>query len=77
MLCCHADLVFIQNGMLQPWLDARGLGSNTQVPHKHQLACAQPTCLPLITNIAAHHFAVFASKVIIAGTSLLCCFQER
>ncbi|KXZ51723.1 hypothetical protein GPECTOR_11g170 [Gonium pectorale] len=25
------DLVFIQNGMLQPWLDARGLGENTQV----------------------------------------------
>jgi ketopantoate reductase len=27
----RADLVFIQNGMLQPWLDARGLGANTQV----------------------------------------------
>lgn len=25
------DLVFIQNGMLQPWLDERGLGDNTQV----------------------------------------------
>ena len=25
------DLVFIQNGMLQPWLDAQGLGENTQV----------------------------------------------
>jgi len=25
------DLVFIQNGMLQPWLDAAGLGDNTQV----------------------------------------------
>ena len=25
------DLVFIQNGMLQPWLDERGLGENTQV----------------------------------------------
>uniref|UniRef100_A0A061SA93 Uncharacterized protein n=1 Tax=Tetraselmis sp. GSL018 TaxID=582737 RepID=A0A061SA93_9CHLO len=25
------DLVFIQNGMLQPWLDSTGLGSNTQV----------------------------------------------
>lgn len=25
------DLVFIQNGMLQPWLDAKGLGDNTQV----------------------------------------------
>ena len=24
------DLLFIQNGMLQPWLDAKGLGSNTQ-----------------------------------------------
>jgi ketopantoate reductase len=27
----RSDLVFIQNGMLQPWLDARGLGDNTQV----------------------------------------------
>lgn len=26
----HADLVFIQNGMLQPWLDEKGLGDNTQ-----------------------------------------------
>jgi hypothetical protein len=26
-----ADLVFLQNGMLQPWLDAKGLGDNTQV----------------------------------------------
>lgn len=25
-----ADLVFIQNGMLQPWLDEAGLGDNTQ-----------------------------------------------
>jgi hypothetical protein len=25
------DLVFIQNGMLQPWLDAQDLGENTQV----------------------------------------------
>lgn len=25
------DLVFIQNGMLQPWLDEHGLGDNTQV----------------------------------------------
>ena len=31
--CCPTslDLVFIQNGMLQPWLDAKGLGANTQV----------------------------------------------
>jgi hypothetical protein len=27
----RADLVFIQNGMLQPWLDEKGLGDNTQV----------------------------------------------
>lgn len=25
------DLVFLQNGMLQPWLDTQGLGDNTQV----------------------------------------------
>ncbi len=28
---CAADLVFIQNGMLQPWLAERGLENNTQV----------------------------------------------
>ncbi|GLC34052.1 hypothetical protein PLESTB_000832100 [Pleodorina starrii] len=27
----RSDLVFIQNGMLQPWLDERGMGENTQV----------------------------------------------
>eukprot|EP00798_Chlamydomonas_sp_ICE-L_P013686 gene13686-19575_t len=27
----QSDLVFIQNGMLQPWLDSIGLGENTQV----------------------------------------------
>ena len=37
----YADLVFIQNGMLQPWLDEKGLGDNTQVRlcvWKHQHA---------------------------------------
>ncbi|KAL6768422.1 CPLD24 [Auxenochlorella protothecoides x Auxenochlorella symbiontica] len=27
----HGDLVFIQNGMLQPWLEGRGLASATQL----------------------------------------------
>lgn len=27
----RGDLVFIQNGMLQPWLETKGLGENTQV----------------------------------------------
>lgn len=26
-----ADLVFLQNGMLQPWLDSKGLSDSTQV----------------------------------------------
>lgn len=26
----RGDLVFLQNGMLQPWLDAQSLGDNTQ-----------------------------------------------
>lgn len=30
-----ADLVFIQNGMLQPWLDSKGLGENTQAGAEH------------------------------------------
>ena len=34
----HADLVFIQNGMLQPWLDEKGLSDNTQVPYSFYLA---------------------------------------
>ena len=29
--CTYADLVFIQNGMLQPWLEEKGLGDTTQV----------------------------------------------
>lgn len=33
----HADLVFIQNGMLQPWLDEKGLGDNTQACASSQL----------------------------------------
>jgi len=41
-----ADLVFIQNGMLQPFLDRRGLGDNTQVvappaPRRAPLRSAQ------------------------------------
>lgn len=42
------DLVFIQNGMLQPWLDKRGLGDNTQAraapppPRACSLHCPQP-----------------------------------
>jgi hypothetical protein len=28
------DLVFLQNGMLQPWLDKRGLGDATQVSER-------------------------------------------
>ena len=27
----HVDLVFIQNGMVLPWLKERGLENNTQV----------------------------------------------
>lgn len=36
----HTDLVFLQNGMLQPWLDSRGLGDNTQVRQHTQTAPA-------------------------------------
>ncbi len=39
------DLVFIQNGMLQPWLDAQGLGDNTQVSWAaSDLTCTCFTC---------------------------------
>ncbi len=55
-LSTAADLVFIQNGMLQPWLDERGLGDATQVrsarqrcsctvQHRSEAACRQ--CLIL------------------------------
>lgn len=30
-VCSVADLVFIQNGMLEPWLDSRGLAGATQL----------------------------------------------
>ena len=31
VLVVGADLVFIQNGMIQPWLNKHGLSDNTQV----------------------------------------------
>ncbi|KAL3157847.1 hypothetical protein ABBQ32_012261 [Trebouxia sp. C0010 RCD-2024] len=62
------DLVFIQNGMLQPWLDARGLGSNTQalvyfaVSKKGEAPIdgktdANPEGLTAVTGKHAHAFA--------------------
>ena len=44
-----ADLVFIQNGMLQPWLDERGLGDNTQV------SFGRSRCMP--SGLSAHDAA--------------------
>ncbi|KAL0020489.1 hypothetical protein WJX77_010504 [Trebouxia sp. C0004] len=62
------DLVFIQNGMLQPWLDARNLGNNTQaliyfaVSKKGELPIdgktdANPEGLTAVTGKHAHAFA--------------------
>lgn len=39
-----ADLVFIQNGMLQPWLDERGLGDATQVCPCQRLPARVASC---------------------------------
>lgn len=38
------DLVFLQNGMLMPWLKAQGLEDNTQVRSCWPLTCS-PSCL--------------------------------
>lgn len=63
IFCWHADLVFIQNGMLQPWLDARGLGNNTQVQQSHQqFACMHTPPISLTTHAVALHCTVFASE---------------
>lgn len=62
------DLVFIQNGMLQPWLDARNLGNNTQalvyfaVAKKGETPIdgktdANPEGLTAVTGKHAHAFA--------------------
>ncbi|DBB09840.1 TPA: hypothetical protein ACH3X3_001455 [Trebouxia sp. C0006] len=62
------DLVFIQNGMLQPWLDARYLGNNTQalvyfaVSKKGETPIdgktdANPEGLTAVTGKHAHAFA--------------------
>ncbi len=45
-----ADLVFIQNGMLQPWLDERGLGNNTQVDLAHILVFLATVCFMSIDS---------------------------
>jgi hypothetical protein len=57
--CWPSDLVFIQNGMLQPWLDAQGLGEATQVccPLSHlrqgQLTHNAPCSMSLAAMIQA------------------------
>jgi hypothetical protein len=53
----HADLVFIQNGMLQPWLDEKGLGDNTQAS-----AASSRTCL-LYRTMARMHQRMLEAKV--------------
>jgi len=45
--CAYADLVFIQNGMLQSWLDEKGLSDNTQV------SCL--TILPVLHLLKIYH----------------------
>lgn len=71
------DLVFIQNGMLQPWLDARGLGENTQVLVYFAVAKKGESPLDGKTDLnpegltAAYgpHAQAFASRLHSAGLS--------
>lgn len=71
------DLVFIQNGMLQPWLDARGLGDNTQVlvyfavAKKGDIPTDGKTDVSPEGLTAAHgpHAAEFAKRLHAAGLS--------
>lgn len=68
MLCCPADLVFIQNGMLQPWLDARGLGNNTQVQQSHQ----QIACMHKVTNFLRPLMLLHFNVLYVPQTSIHC-----
>lgn len=72
-----ADLVFIQNGMLQPWLDDRGLGDNTQAlvffavaklgdPPTDGITDANPEGLTAVTG---KHAEAFAARVKAGGLS--------
>lgn len=71
------DLVFIQNGMLQPWLDERGLGDSTQVlvyfavakkgdPPTDGKTDVNPEGL---TAAYGRHAAAFAARLHAAGLS--------
>lgn len=61
--------------MLQPWLDARGLGSNTQARQKlgtfymHTFPTRNPSCGNLL------YYLMLLWRI--AGSGLLCCIQER
>ncbi len=50
-----ADLVFIQNGMLQPWLDERGLGQNTQASSELRLTQFFASTPAGLVRAAAHN----------------------
>jgi hypothetical protein len=71
------DLVFIQNGMLQPWLDSRGLGECTQVLVYFAVAKRgePPTDGKTDTNpegltaACGPHAAAFAARLHAAGLS--------
>lgn len=73
----HTDLVFIQNGMLQPWLDARSLGDATQVLVFFAVAAKGDAPIDGRTDVnpegltAAHgpHAAAFAARLKYHGLS--------
>lgn len=77
------DLVFIQNGMLQPWLDERGLGDNTQV--LVYFAVAKLGDAPIdgktdtnpegLTAATGKHAEAFAARL--AGGDLSCKVLDR
>jgi hypothetical protein len=78
-LSCHTtDLVFLQNGMLQPWLDSRGLGDNTQVGAVWALAwrcqhTAQAACCVQYRMQAALSARVRKGLLIVGCVCLVSC----
>ena len=62
-----ADLVFIQNGMLQPWLDDKGLGDNTQVMHGKKSASI---AIRQRLNVAKRHGGPLLGVDVPAGSVL-------
>lgn len=76
--CNFADLVFIQNGMLEPWLAERGLADNTQVMSVTSLRAMYLCRIPNLRNLWGETRLFLKSSyfALQAGTGLFCCCKK-